>query len=175
MSPKQGQTMPSVVHHVSIVTSEPERVATFLREVLGMPPVFDFEVGRADVGELLNWPRASVPTPVSVRAQLFGSGNAGLVEVVEYPGVLEHPGSHGAPTLPTTGLAQLAFQVSDVAEVIERARTAGADQIVEPRVITVAGRPVLVAAVVLAGVRVQLTQTPPERHREDQDGEVTGR
>jgi catechol 2,3-dioxygenase-like lactoylglutathione lyase family enzyme len=140
-------------HHVSIVTDEPSRLAAFVREVLGMPSAYRFEVDRAEVAGLLGWPPATGSEPSEVRAELFGGGAAGLLEIVHSPTV-------GAAAPPVRGLVQVALQVPDIGRVLERARQLPADEIVEPRTITVAGHAVQVAAVVVAGVRFQLTGTP---------------
>lgn len=118
-----------------------------------MPSAYRFEVARAEVAELLGWPPATDAEPSEVRAELFGGAAVGLLEIVHSPAA-------GTAAPPVSGLVQVALQVPDVGRVLERARQFPADEIVEPRTITVAGQAVQVAAVVVAGVRFQLTGTP---------------
>ena len=140
--------MAESVHHVSVVTADPAAVIRFLG-VLGMSPLAEVEVPRAEVADMLGLEQDSG----TVRSTILGNGTAGLIEVIALVEAVEPAPNAG----PVAGLLQLAVLVEDVSDVLAECDDVVAD-VVGPRELAVAGGRVLVASVSVAGVRFQLTQ-----------------
>ena len=108
-------------------------------------------MAHSEIAPLFGWPDGDG----TVRSTVIGSGRHGLLEVVDVPNAVD-----SRPGQVTTGVFQLAFTVSDVADFLSQAAIFGADAVVGPRTVDVGGAAVEVGVVDIAGLRLQVTQAP---------------
>ncbi len=148
--------MPNAVHHIQLLTRDRETVVEFLEGSLGLVRQVDMDVPLADVGELLGLDG----TKGHVRSALFGSGNRGLVEVIEWPEAHLPSGEH----LTVVGVVQLAFAVDDLDRCLTDARRLGASGIIGPVPMSMMGAELSIATFTLGGVRFQLSEQQPHPH-----------
>ncbi|EHB58751.1 Glyoxalase/bleomycin resistance protein/dioxygenase [Mycolicibacterium rhodesiae JS60] len=143
--------MPNAVHHIQLLTPDREAIVEFLEASLGLVRQLDMDVPLADVGELLGLDGSGG----HVRSALFGSGNRGLVEVIEWG---EAP-SRSGDDLVVAGV-QLAFAVDDLERCLADARRLGASAVVGPSAMRMMGVELSIATFALGGVRFQLSEQP---------------
>ncbi len=148
--------MPNAVHHIQLLTRDRETVVEFLEGSLGLVRQVDMDVPLADVGELLGLDG----TKGHVRSALFGSGNRGLVEVIEWPDAQPYSGAH----YNVVGAVQLAFVVDDLDRYLTDARRLGASGIIGPVPMSMMGAELSIATFTLGGVRFQLSEQEPHPH-----------
>lgn len=143
--------MVKALHHVTVVTHEPDRVISFLRDCLDMEQTAEFELAQQDIAPLFGWQDGDAV----VRSRLLGGGDCGLIEVVD------GPASQRAVTgdeSPTAGILQVSLGVRDVAATLELAERLGVDSVVGPRELSIHGQRLLLALVCLGGIQFQLVQ-----------------
>jgi len=145
--------MPSAIHHVQLLTRNRDAIVEFLEESLGLVRQADMNVPLADVADLMGFDASDG----RIRSALFGSGNRGLVEVIEWPNALPHFGGRSD----FVGAAQLAFAVVDLHRCLAEARRLGASHVVGPKAMTTANHDFLITTFTLDGIRFQLTAQSP--------------
>jgi catechol 2,3-dioxygenase-like lactoylglutathione lyase family enzyme len=138
----------AALHHVSVVTRQPDRLVSFLHAVLGFAPSASIEVRRREVADLLGWPNGDG----TIRSTLVGDARHGVLEIIEAPDAADPVAGV------SSGVLQLSFAVEDVAAVLRVAEGQGAERVVGPRLLDTAGTAVLVGCVDVAGLRIQVTQ-----------------
>lgn len=143
--------MASTLHHVSVVTRQPDRLVGFLHAVLGFAPSASIEVRRRDVADLLGWPNGDG----TIRSTLVGDARHGVLEIIEAPEAADPVAGVSA------GVLHLSFAVDDVAAVLRAAEREGAERVLGPRALDAGGSAVLVGCVDVAGLRIQVTQLRP--------------
>ena len=148
--------MPNAVHHIQLLTRDRETVVEFLEGSLGLVRQVDMYVPLADVGKLMGLDGSAG----HVRSALFGSGNRGLVEVIEWPDAQPYSGAH----YNVVGAVQLAFAIDDLERCLTEARRLGASQVVGPVAKSVASNEFSIATFTLGGVRFQLSEQQPHPH-----------
>lgn len=141
--------MPSAVHHIQLLTRNRDAIVEFLEESLGLVRQADMDVPLADVADLMGFEASDG----RIRSALFGTGNRGLVEVIEWPNALPYFGGR----LNFAGTAQLAFAVDDLDRCLAEARRLGASHVVGPKAMTTSSHDFSIATFKLDGVRFQLT------------------
>jgi hypothetical protein len=145
--------MTSAVHHIQLLIRNRSAVVEFLEESLGLVRQADMDVPLADVADLMGFNGSDG----RIRSALFGSGNRGLVEVIEWPNALPYFGGR----LNFAGTAQLAFAVDDLEKCLADARRLGASHVVGPAAMTPSSHDFSIATFNLDGVRFQLTAGSP--------------
>lgn len=100
--------MATASHHVKINSHAPEHVVAFLRDVVGMSVVYEFDGPSSMFETAFGWPPSE-----GAHVWLLGSGDTGLVEVTGVPTSIRH-------AVPE-GLAGIAFDVGDVSRAVAAA------------------------------------------------------
>jgi hypothetical protein len=144
--------MASAVHHIQLLTRDRDVIVEFLEGSLGLVRQADMNVSLADVADLMGFD-ASDASDGRIRSALFGSGDRGLVEVIEWPNALPYFGGR----LNFVGTAQLAFAVGDLDRCLADARRLGASHVVGPKAMAMSGHDFSITTFKLDGVRFQLT------------------
>jgi catechol 2,3-dioxygenase-like lactoylglutathione lyase family enzyme len=147
--------MPSAVHHIQLLTRNRDAIVEFLEGSLGLVRQADIDVALADVADLMGFDGSDG----QIRSALFGSGNRGLVEVIEWPHALPYLGGR----LNFVGTAQLAFAVDDLDRCLAEARRLGASHVVGPKTVAMPNHDFSITTFKLDGVRFQLTEQSPRR------------
>ncbi|SEH71914.1 hypothetical protein SAMN04489835_3249 [Mycolicibacterium rutilum] len=101
--------MPNL-HHVVMRSHSAQTFTAFLTEVMGMPVQFRMHVPGEVLQKTLGWPPSD-----GAEVTMLGTGDAGLVEVLDVP-------EHLRDVVPE-GLAALSFMADDFAAVRARAGT----------------------------------------------------
>ena len=152
--------MPSAVHHIQLLTRNRDIIVEVLEGSLGLVRQADMNVLLTDVADLMGFDASDG----RVRSALFGSGDRGLVEVIEWPNALPYLGGR----LNFVGTAQLAFAVDDLDRCLAEARRLGASHVAGPKVMAMSGHDFSITTFKLDGVRFQLTaQSAPSQPEED--------
>lgn len=94
------------------MTNDDAAVTAFLQSVMGLEVAFKFTAAGPTVSAMLGWPEGPDPT-----VRLFGSGEAGLVEVMAVPEPIQEAVS--------PGIAMISFLVADLEARVERCRELG--------------------------------------------------
>jgi catechol 2,3-dioxygenase-like lactoylglutathione lyase family enzyme len=147
--------MPSAVHHIQLLTRNRDTIVEFLEGSLGLVRQADMNVPLADVADLLGFDTSDG----HIRSALLGSGDRGLVEVIEWPHALPYIGGR----LNFAGTAQLAFAVDDLDRCLAAARRLGASHVVGPKTIAMSNHDFSITTFKLDGVRFQLTAQSARR------------
>lgn len=101
------EDMPNL-HHVVMRSHSAQTFTAFLTEVMGMAVQFQMHVPGEVLEKTLGWPASD-----GAEVTMLGTGDAGLIEVLDVPG-------HLREVVPE-GLAALSFMADDFAGVRERA------------------------------------------------------
>jgi catechol 2,3-dioxygenase-like lactoylglutathione lyase family enzyme len=104
--------MPTKSHHVACFTDDPAAVHAYLTEVLGLPVHLRFSIPGEDLESTAGWPPNG-----GTEAVMYGSGAAGLVEVIAIPEELR--GSVSA------GVWLVSFATPDIDGVVSATRARG--------------------------------------------------
>ena len=106
--------MPSQLHHVVMRSHSASTFIQFLTDVVGMEIQSQFRVPGEVLETTLGWPPSE-----GADVTMLGSGDAGLIEVLDVPDHLRD----AAPE----GLAALSFLTTDYNDVQDKARTMASD------------------------------------------------
>lgn len=102
------------LHHVVMRSHSAQNFTAFLTEVMGMPVQFRMHVPGEVLEQTLGWPPSE-----GAEVTMLGTGDAGLVEVLDVP-------EHLRDVVPE-GLAALSFMADDFAGVRAKASTFAQD------------------------------------------------
>ena len=105
--------MPKGVYHICAVTPEPDRVRSFLRDVVGIAEERPLGFAATDLVRTLGWPDDSPDTS----GALVGSKGAGRVEVIGIPPSVQ---DRVAPGIPLAS-----FAIPEVEAAVALCRAAG--------------------------------------------------
>jgi catechol 2,3-dioxygenase-like lactoylglutathione lyase family enzyme len=106
--------VPKHLHHVVMCSHSADAFITFLTDVVGMDIQSQFDVPGEVLETTLGWPPSG-----GAELTMLGSGDAGLIEVLDVPEKLRD-------TAPE-GLTALSFLADDYDATLEKARTKGGD------------------------------------------------
>ncbi len=106
--------MPNHLHHVVMCSHSADTFITFLTDVVGMEVQSQFPLPGEVLETTLGWPPSDGAT-----LTMLGSGDAGLIEVLDVPAKLRD-------TAPE-GLAALSFMADDYHSMQEKARGVAGD------------------------------------------------
>jgi catechol 2,3-dioxygenase-like lactoylglutathione lyase family enzyme len=106
----EGVHLPNQLHHVVMRSHSASTFIQFLTDVVGMDVQHSFRVPGEVLQTTLGWPPSD-----GADVTILGSGNAGLIEVLDVPENLREV----APE----GLAALSFLTDDYSNVKEKAQT----------------------------------------------------
>lgn len=102
--------MPAHLHHVVMRSHSAQTFVAFLTDVVGMEVQFQMRVPGEILEKTLGWPPSA-----GADVTMLGSGDAGLIEVLDVP---EH-----LRDIAPEGLAALSFLTDEIDTTRERART----------------------------------------------------
>ena len=105
--------MPRALHHVTIVSSEFERLRAFMESVIGLEIVQPVSGSAKVATQMLGWPEENP----GFSGVILGSGNAGLVEIIEIPQSLKG--------LVASDIALLSFASASLEALVDASRTFG--------------------------------------------------
>jgi catechol 2,3-dioxygenase-like lactoylglutathione lyase family enzyme len=149
--------MPSALHHATIISRDSRNIIRLLHDVLGLPITAELVIDATEMGTLLDWYHDSR----DIRSVLLGGGTAGLVEVIDLADSREED-DPGQEWPLRTGVNQLCFAVRDLDTVLDACRQLGLPHQVRGRQdIQLQGQRFSVAALVVDGLRIQLSQLCP--------------
>lgn len=100
--------MPSALHHVVMRSHTAQTLIAFLTDVVGMTVQFQMQVPGEVLEQTLGWPPSG-----GADVTMLGSGDAGLIEVLDVPESLR--------AVVPEGLAALSFMTDDFGETREKA------------------------------------------------------
>jgi catechol 2,3-dioxygenase-like lactoylglutathione lyase family enzyme len=106
--------MPNTLHHVVMRSHSAQTFIAFLTDVAGMTVQFQMRVPGEVLEKTLGWPPSD-----GADVTMLGTGDAGLIEVLDVPEQLR-------PGVPE-GLAALSFMADDFSDTRDKARTFAAD------------------------------------------------
>lgn len=101
--------MPNHLHHVVMRSHSAETFIAFLTDVVGMTVAYEMRVPGAVLETTLGWPPSD-----GADVTILGSGEAGLIEVLDVPEQLR--------AVAPEGLAALSFLTEDIAGSRDRAK-----------------------------------------------------
>lgn len=104
--------MVSALHHVTVLTADPDKVIRFVMEILDMPLVSELEISEIAASSILHW-----PNPMRSKAWLFGARSHGMLEVAAVP--------EASGWKPSQSSTLVAFAIRDLASTRTRALSAG--------------------------------------------------
>ncbi|WP_099038711.1 VOC family protein [Mycobacterium neglectum] len=102
--------MPAHLHHVVMRSHSAQTFVAFLTDVVGMEVQFQMRVPGEILEKTLGWPPSD-----GADVTMLGSGDAGLVEVLDVPPHLRD--------IAPEGLAALSFMTDDFGSAMEKAST----------------------------------------------------
>ena len=114
LSYQEGFDLPNQLHHVVMRSHSASTFIQFLTDVVGMEIQSQFRVPGEVLETTLGWPPSD-----GADVTMLGSGDAGLIEVLDVPEHLRD----AAPE----GLAALSFLTTDYGNVQDKARTMASD------------------------------------------------
>ena len=106
--------MPKRLHHVVVRSHSAETFIAFLTDVVGMEVQFEMRVPGQVLEKTLGWPPSD-----GADVTMVGSGDAGLIEVLDVPEHLRH--------VEPEGLAALSFLTDEFARTHDAAKSFAGD------------------------------------------------